>query len=67
MTFVAIYQSNYAKPPFREANETGAVRLGSEKFFPKGKTCYDLGAFEARNYELVQEYDPRGLGDGVGH
>lgn len=62
--FLALYQTDFAEC-LKTENYTN-LRKTSELFPKEGGTVniQDNGDFNARNYELVQEYDPNGVGNG---
>lgn len=64
MPFLAVYQSDSARPPYREAYSNGLIRRTSA-LFPADTDCYGVGSFEATNYELIQAYDPKHVGEGA--
>lgn len=61
--FLALYQTDYAE--CLKTQNYIDIRTTSELFPKEGgtKNIGDNGDFDARNYELVQEYDPKGLGN----
>lgn len=58
--FLAMYQSDMAEP--LKSKEYLGIRTTSE-ILP-AKEIHAAGDFNARNYELIQDYDPNGLGEG---
>ena len=62
-TFLAIYQSDVARPLDSDAFRD-KVRHKSDKYFPDGLGSRVVGKFDIRNYEVIQVYDPKGVGDG---
>lgn len=64
-TFLALYQTGFAEP-LLSSNYTG-LRTTSELFEEAGADSEQIapnGDFDARNYNLVQVYDLRGIGEG---
>jgi hypothetical protein len=59
--FLAMYQSDFAEP--LKSKEYIDIRTTSE-ILP-GKVIHEAGAFNARNYELIQDYDPNNIGEGL--
>jgi hypothetical protein len=59
--FLALYQSDFAEP--LKSKEYLDIRTTSE-ILP-GKVIHGAGDFNARNYELIQDYDPNNIGEGL--
>ena len=65
--FLALYQTDF-KEPLKSDNYTNNVRRKSELFKEEGATSdknLDNGDFDARNYELIQNFDPKGFGESM--
>jgi hypothetical protein len=58
--FLALYQSDFAEP--LKSKEYIGIRTTSE-LLPT-KVIHEAGEFNARNYELIQDYDPKNIGEG---
>lgn len=61
--FFAFYQTDI-KECLDTDNYRDHVRSTSELFEDREKGCREYGAFDPRNYELIQVYDPNGVGEG---
>lgn len=63
--FLALYQTDFEES-LKTENYTN-LRTTSELFAQEGSTknIGDNGDFDARNYELIQVYDPNGVGNGM--
>lgn len=59
--FLALYQTDFAEP--LKTKQYLDIRTSSE-ILP-GKQIAGNGEFNARNYSLVQDYDPKGLAKGT--
>lgn len=60
--YLAMYQTDFEEP--LKSNEyLNDVRHTSEKW-PADKATSDVGDFNARNYKLIQDYDPDSKGEG---
>ncbi|KAJ9654157.1 hypothetical protein H2198_006776 [Neophaeococcomyces mojaviensis] len=61
--FLALYQTDFAEPLKTENYTT--LRTTSELFGKEGgkEGIQDNGDFNARNYELIQEFDPTKIGE----
>jgi hypothetical protein len=59
--YLALYQTEFEEP--LKTKQYLDIRTTSE-ILP-GKDIGTAGEFDARNYGLVQDYDPRGLGKGI--
>jgi hypothetical protein len=59
--FLALYQSDFAEP--LKSEEYTGIRTTSE-ILP-GKMIHGAGDFNARNYDLIQDYDPNNIGEGL--
>lgn len=59
--YLALYQSNFEDP--LKSKEYLEIPVTSP-FFP-WQLHADSGSFDARNYELIQDYDPKGIGEGM--
>lgn len=64
--FLALYQTQYADLLNTDANQMPNVRQGSELFERASgqASSFANGEFDGRNYKLIQDFDPNGLGDG---
>ena len=65
--FLALYQTDFEEP-LKSDNYTDNVRRESELFQKGGATSEnnrDNGDFDARNYSLIQNYDPNGVGESM--
>ena len=62
-TFLAVYQTEFEEP--LKSQEYGNARSTSELFKREGGSdkIPDNGDFDARNYTLIQEFDPKGTGE----
>jgi len=58
--YLAMYQTNFEEP--LKSDEYLGIRTTSE-IFP-GKQIMGAGEFNARNYKLIQDYDPDSIGEG---
>lgn len=59
--YLALYQTNFEEP--LKSKEYLGIRTTSE-ILP-GKQIMGAGEFNARNYELIQDYDPDSIGEGI--
>lgn len=59
--FLVLYQTELEEP-LKSSNYLDGVRHSSEKW-PEKKETAEIGDFHARNYKLVQDYDPDGKGE----
>lgn len=63
--YLAIYQSDYPAPmasqEYKNAPAGGGKTFEAQNLSPN---AMDHGDFDARNYELVQDFDPNGVGNG---
>jgi hypothetical protein len=64
--FLALYQTDHEEP-LKSDGYVQEVRKHSDLFeAASGKPRnQDNGEFDARNYKLIQDFDPKGLGDGM--
>ena len=64
--FLALYQTKYADLLNTDAHQMPNVRQGSELFEKASgqASSFANGEFDGRNYKLIQDFDPNGLGDG---
>ena len=65
--YLALYQTDFEEP-LKTDNYLENVRHGSEMFKKEGATSEknrDNGDFDARNYSLIQNYDPNGVGESM--
>lgn len=60
-SYLALYQTEFEEPLAREEYAT-KVRHSSD-LFPKNKDTTANGDFDARNYKLMVDYDPKGTGE----
>jgi len=59
--YLVLYQSDFEQP-LKSDEYVNGVRHGSD-MWPRHKQNSENGEFDARNYKLIQEYDPKGVGD----
>ncbi len=59
--FLALYQTDFEEP-LKSKNYLDGVRHSSG-MWPQSKQTSEVGDFDARNYKLIQEYDPNKTGD----
>jgi len=65
--FLALYQTDFEEP-LKSSNYSDGVRRDSELFKQQGATSkknQDNGDFDARNYELIQNFDPNGVDESM--
>jgi len=62
--YLAIYQTDSEE--ILKGNEYKEIRNTSD-LFPNSKDIMENGEFDARNYKLVDVFDPRNLGDSMLH
>lgn len=60
--YLVLYQTDFQEC-LKSKEYLDGVRHSSEKW-PVNKATADVGDFNARNYELIQDYDPDGKGEG---
>lgn len=60
-SYLALYQTDFEEPLTR-SEYTDNVRHGSD-LFPKKKETTENGDFDARNYKLTTDYDPKRTGE----
>jgi hypothetical protein len=58
--FLALYQSDFAVP--LKSKEYIDIRTTSELL--PSKVIHEAGEFNARNYELIQDFNPKKIGEG---
>jgi len=61
--YLALYQSEFQEP--LKSKEYEGIRKTSDLFKTGSKVIHENGEFDARNYGLVQAYDPKKEGEGL--
>ena len=65
MPYLALYQSNFKEPmKTKEFSESKQPESNVLKEAGLSQNPAASGEFDIRNYECVQDYDPRGVGNG---
>ena len=59
--FLVLYQTDFEEP-LKSKEYTDGVRHSSD-LWPQKKENSENGDFDARNYKLIQDYDPDGRGE----
>lgn len=60
-SYLALYQTDFEEP-LTTSEYANKVRHGSD-LFPKKKETSENGDFDARNYKLIVDYDPKSTGE----
>jgi len=59
--YLVMYDTEFEEP-LKKPEYLNGVR--TTNMFPDKKQHFEIGDFSARNYELIQDYDPDSKGDG---